>query len=156
MDLQMKPRIRFAFVAAAAHRWLTFSLLSTRTPRPLSATLFPSHTNPSLYSALWLCHPRTLMVFKSYICFVFLFFFLIFYITIPVSWRDSVLHALADWKAWGLGMAQCMSTLTIQFGSGVYFWNDLLDLPQLLHFAQSEFGVWTGSFWDRTDSSDEL
>ena len=56
MSPQMQPRIRFAFVAAAAHCWLVFSL-STRTPRSLSARLLPSHTDPSLYRGLWLWCP---------------------------------------------------------------------------------------------------
>ena len=56
MSPQMQPRIRFAFVAAAAHCWLVFSL-STRTPRSLSARLLPSHTDPSLYWGLWLWCP---------------------------------------------------------------------------------------------------
>lgn len=41
-------------------QWCTVdsSLLSTRTLRSLSARLFVSHTDPSLYCALWLCHTR--------------------------------------------------------------------------------------------------
>lgn len=38
-------------------------------------------------------------------------------------------------------MVQGISTLSSEFGSGVYFGSDLLDLSQLLHLAQSEFGV---------------
>lgn len=43
MPLQMQPRIRFIFVDAAAHCWLLWSLLSTRTSRSLTARLLHSH-----------------------------------------------------------------------------------------------------------------
>ena len=58
MPLQMKPRICFAFIAAAVLCWLMLSLLSTSIPRSLSARLLCSHTDPSLFWALQLTHPR--------------------------------------------------------------------------------------------------
>lgn len=59
MHLWMQPRVWFSFVAAVLHHSLMFSLLfSTRTPRPLPARLFPSHTGLNLYWAFWLLHPR--------------------------------------------------------------------------------------------------
>jgi len=58
MPLQMQPRIRFAFFAAAVLCWLMLSLLSTRVPRSLSARLLRSHTDPSLSWTLRLPHPR--------------------------------------------------------------------------------------------------
>ena len=54
----MHPRMRFALLAARAHCWLISSLLSTNTPRSLSAGLLSSHSSPNLYLCPVLLHPR--------------------------------------------------------------------------------------------------
>ena len=60
----MHPRIPLAFLAARAHCWLMVNLLSTRTPRSLSAELLYSRSTPSLYWCMGLFLPmcRTLQI----------------------------------------------------------------------------------------------
>lgn len=65
MQLWVQPRVWFVLVAVAGHCWLLLSLLSARTPRSLPARLFPGHTDPSLYSDLWLCCPCTCLCWVS-------------------------------------------------------------------------------------------
>jgi len=56
--LLMHPRIPLAFLAIRAHCWLMVKLLSTSTPRSLSAELLSNRSTPSLYRCMGLFVPR--------------------------------------------------------------------------------------------------
>lgn len=53
----MHSKIQFAFLAARARSWLTWGLLSTRTPGSLSAELLSSPLSPRLYLYQHYCIP---------------------------------------------------------------------------------------------------
>ena len=70
ISLWIQPRVFFVCAAAAAHCWLMFNLLYTKTSSSLSARLLPCHKDPNLTGLFGYSVPsaglRTCLSWNSY------------------------------------------------------------------------------------------